>query len=103
MAADRDDLLREYAEHVHALDQLEASPGWERLVDYLRQESGTHRERVLAGALTPEDYRYECGWLAGALAAVEVPARVRARYQTLLDQKAADEATDDEPAYAAVT
>ena len=82
-----DDLLREYAERVGALDELDASRGWGVMVDKLRHDSEAIRRDVLNGKLSPEDYRFKCGWLAGALHAVNVPALVRKEYERLLGQE----------------
>ncbi len=82
-----EDVLRDYAEYTAALDEMQAAKGWQVLVDRMRLETEPHRSRVLGGNLTQEEYRYECGWLAGALAVVNAADRIRKEYVRLLDQK----------------
>lgn len=82
-----DKLLREYAERVGAFDELETNRGWNFLVDRLRHDSEKHRRDVLSGALSPDKYQFQCGWLAGALHAVNIPALVRKEYEHLLGEE----------------
>jgi len=81
-----DEELKAYAELVHALTELSQSHGWEVYIDGLRQDVAKHQLTILGGALTPERYQRECGWVAGVFHAMEFPERAAGRYRTMREQ-----------------
>lgn len=88
--ADRDEQLAALGELSQRLDDLEASANWEVYLDRILYELALHQQTVLGGGLDEKRYSFECGFIAGAQAVREIPARVRAEYETLSESEEED-------------
>ena len=80
---DRDQQLRDYAELAQALTELEKHPGWQVLADRILNDSNIRHRHIVGGTLNQEEYRFDCGWLAGIQHALAIPDKVRKEYDTL--------------------
>lgn len=102
-----DDDFRNLAETAHILSELEQLGGYITFKELVELDIRKHQHLILAGrADSMESYRFHTGYVAGAMAALKLPERVRAIYQAEIDRRTPEpaeevEASDDERAYAA--
>jgi hypothetical protein len=93
-----DEELKELEERDLALLELSRHPGWPVLVRCMNEEVELHRRTVLRGALTPEQYIRETGWIAGAEFFADIPARINemhAEERAMADGERAEADEDD--------
>lgn len=81
-----DDRLRELIERVAQISEMTQHPGWSLYRDLVVAQTATKQRSILAGHLTPDVYSRECGWVAGAIAALDAPARQANKLELRLEQ-----------------
>lgn len=98
-----DDALRELGEAAHQLTELEQSAAFQLFAQVVAEDYATHQHRILRGAAkSMEDYRYETGYVAGAMAALKLPEQIRKRYQSEIAAREPEqvEQSEDQRVYA---
>jgi len=67
------DARRLRIEQAHELEQMTRSPGWATLEQLVGVELGAWERRILAGALEPDAYRHQTGYVRGLRTVLDTP------------------------------